>query len=325
MTDTQPATLTDRYVHAVVRSLPDRSRSDVANELRALLADDVDARIASGVDAERAIRESIVALGDPAMLAASYSNRPLHLIGPRRYLQWWRLLRLLLVIVIPCAGGGIILAKLLEGAPAGEIALEAFTVLFAVTVHLCFWVTLVFALLERFAPETELAEPWNLDELPEAEPHRASLGWAVVSGAVWLVVVTAAVIAQHVLQPVVTTAGDRAPVLDPALWSWWLPYFFIVWVGEVALAYVAYRRQRWGIAEAAVNIVLAAAFAIPFIVLVAREQLASPELMTLIVELTDASIPGILASLLIAVAIVASLWDAIEGVVRAARAHRARV
>ncbi len=325
MTDTNTQSLSERYVHAVVRSLPERNRADVADELRGLLADEVDARIASGLTPEHAEREAVVALGDPARLAASYADRPLHLIGPRRFLQWSRLLRLLLVIVPTCAAGGIILAKLLEGAPVGEIALETFGVLFAVVVHLCFWVTLVFALLERYAPETELAEPWTPDELPVTQPDRTSLGWAAVSGAAWLAVVVTAVVLQQVLQPVVTADGGRAPVLDPALWSWWLPYFFIVWLAEVALAVVAYRRRQWGIGEAVVNIVLAAAFAIPFIVLVAREQLASTELITVLVDLTDASIPGILGSMLIVIAIIAALWDAVDGVVRAARSQRSRV
>ena len=33
----------------------------------------------------------------PAMLAARYADRPLHLIGPRYFPTWWRLLRLLLL------------------------------------------------------------------------------------------------------------------------------------------------------------------------------------------------------------------------------------
>lgn len=325
MTDSTTPNLSERYVHAVVRSLPERSRVDVADELRGLIADEVDARTSSGVDPALAEREAIASLGDPAVLASSYSDRPLHLIGPRRFLQWSRLLRLLLAIVPTCAAGGLILAKLLEGAPVGEIAVETIAVLFAVVVHVCFWVTLVFALLERFAPETELAEPWTPDELPVAQPDRASLGWAVVSGAAWLAVVITAVIVQQILQPVVTADGDRAPVLDPALWSWWLPYFFVVWLAELGLAVIAYRRRRWGIGEAAVNIVLAGAFMIPFVVLVAQEQLASAELITVLVELTDASIPGILGSIIIVVAIIAALWDAVDGVMRAARSHRAPV
>ncbi len=51
------ATLTDRYVYAVTRSLPESQRADIDKELRASIADAVDARVEAGdhpAEAERA-------------------------------------------------------------------------------------------------------------------------------------------------------------------------------------------------------------------------------------------------------------------------------
>ena len=62
--------------------------------------------------AERAV---LTDLGDPDKLAAGYTDRPLHLIGPRYYLDWWRLLKLLLWIVLPCAAFGVALGQTLAG------------------------------------------------------------------------------------------------------------------------------------------------------------------------------------------------------------------
>ena len=39
-------TLTDRYVWAVLKSLPEAKRADIDRELRASIADDIDARVA---------------------------------------------------------------------------------------------------------------------------------------------------------------------------------------------------------------------------------------------------------------------------------------
>jgi len=325
MTDPRTVTLADRYVQAVVRRLPERSRSDVARELRALLDDEVDARTASGVTAKQAERDAVESLGDPARLAASYANRPLHLIGPEHFLEWARLLRLLLAIVLPCLAGALILAGLLENAAAGEIAIETFATLLAVAVHLCFWVTVVFAMIERFAPNTRTGEAWNADHLDAVEPDRVTQRSSLVSAAVWFVIVTTALVVQQFAEPVIAADGTRAPVLDPALWTWWLPYFIAVSFAELVLVFVAYRRGTWNLTDAVLNIVTAGAFAVPFVVLAARQQLASPELMRLIVEATDAEVLGILTSLVIAVAIVAALWDSVDGVLRAARAYRSRV
>ena len=102
-------TLTDRYVAAAMRTVPEKQRDDLGAELRASIDDQIDARVENGEphgDAERAV---LTELGDPDKLAAGYTDRPLYLIGPRYYLDWWRLLKLLLWIVPACAAFGVAL------------------------------------------------------------------------------------------------------------------------------------------------------------------------------------------------------------------------
>ena len=79
-----------------MRSVPDKQRDDLAAELRASIADDIDARIDAGEPAADAERAVLSELGDPDKLGAGYAERPLWLIGPRYYLQWRRLVTLLL-------------------------------------------------------------------------------------------------------------------------------------------------------------------------------------------------------------------------------------
>ena len=98
---TSTATLTDRYVDAAMRTVPEAQRADLAAELRASIDDQIEARIEQGEqqgDAERAV---LIELGDPDRLAAQYTDRPLWLVGPRyfaaigiprtvtRNLPWW--------------------------------------------------------------------------------------------------------------------------------------------------------------------------------------------------------------------------------------------
>src|SRR5690242_8277502 len=94
-------TLTDRYIWAVIRTVPAGQRAELDAELRELIGDTIDAELAAGAPPEQAEREALVQLGDPELLAATWSDRPLQLIGPRFYLQWWRLLKVLLSTVVP--------------------------------------------------------------------------------------------------------------------------------------------------------------------------------------------------------------------------------
>ena len=121
MTD---VTLTDRYVWAVQRSLPERQRHDIDRELRGTIADTIDGKIEGGTKPAVAEREVIAELGDPYRLAAGFADRPLHLIGPALFPDYVRLLKVLYVIVLPIAAAGILLGLLLSqpesvGAVAG--------------------------------------------------------------------------------------------------------------------------------------------------------------------------------------------------------------
>ena len=68
-------TLTDRYVAAVMRQVPDRQRADIERELRAAIGDDTDARTERGATAQDAEYAALRELGDPARLAARYAHR----------------------------------------------------------------------------------------------------------------------------------------------------------------------------------------------------------------------------------------------------------
>ncbi len=65
-----------------MRTVPEKQRADLSAELRASIADQIDARVESGESRDAAERAVLIELGDPDALAAGYTDRPLHLIGP---------------------------------------------------------------------------------------------------------------------------------------------------------------------------------------------------------------------------------------------------
>jgi hypothetical protein len=314
-------TLTDRYVWAVLRAVPQGKRTDLEPEIRALVADAVDAHAGQG-SPEAAVRTALVELGDPDALAARYTDTSRFLIGPRLYPEWERLLRLLLPIVPPTAG----IAVLLIGAtskPIGEAIVGGLGVAFTVAVQLVFWFTLVFAIAERtgspIAPLT--GQPWSPDQLPELPaPDRMSLGEAIASIAFGVFVIVA--IAWVQLASPIVIDGTAYPLFDPATWAWLLWYVLALMVAEIVFAVALYRRGRWTWGFAIINAVLAAAFAIPVVYLYLEDRLFNDALVAAVNADAGGDWFGITVGVTALVIVLITATDAIDGFRKAWRTSR---
>jgi hypothetical protein len=318
-------TLTERYIAAATRSLSTSTQADVREELQAAIADDVEARIASGESAADAEYAVIMALGDPDALAASYADRPLHLIGPKYYLTWWRLLKLLWAIVPAVAMVGVIIGKSIAGSPIDDIIGTAISVGIGAAVHLAFWVTLVFFVLERSGADTGVS--WTPDALPASADSGAGRG-ELISTLVFLGIMVAVLLWDRFIgvvffatEPVQVVAGkvDISAVgislLHPGLWPWWMGGLFVVIALEASLAIAVYVRRGWTKTLAAANTVLALAVAIPAIWLLSNGLLINPEVVTYLVSVADVSseVPRILATIIGLVIAGVAAWDIIDG------------
>ncbi len=323
-------TLTERYIAAVVRRIPEAKRDDVANELRASLADDIDARVAAGEPEAAAERTAITTLGDPDRFAASLTGSPLHLIGPALYFDWRRLIVLLLGILLPIVAGAVVLAETLTGSAPVDTVLAAGGVMVNTAIGIAFWVTVVFAVIERTAAGSRPLVAWSPDDLP-ATDARPQVGVSVlIGGVLGLVLVSGLLVAQLVLPLLRDGDGDPIPVLAPELWSWWIPYLLLVLVAELVFAIVLYRRRVWTVGLAVGNIVLSMAFAVPVIALIltdavinpafSAELLARPELAGIDLDETWNVFAGTVA----VVIGVVSAAESADGVLKAARASRGR-
>ena len=255
MTTSQPPTLTDRYVWGVLRSLPESQRADIEKELRASIADAIDARVENGEDPADAERAVLLELGEPARLAAGYAGRPLALIGPALYVDYVRLLKLLLVIVLPSAAFGLIIAKSIEGMELGELIGSTVTTLLAVGVHLCFWTTLVFVIFERTGAKYPLTpfELTNLPTLPTVDTPKLS---ELVVTAVFTLFTVGAIFWQQMFSVFDDADGRPIPVLDEGLWAVWIPVFIALAVLTLIHSIVLYRVGRWNVPLAVAAVVL---------------------------------------------------------------------
>ncbi|MFD4423153.1 permease prefix domain 1-containing protein [Agromyces sp. NPDC058484] len=316
-------TLTDRYVWAAARSVPEAQRDEFDRELRERIGDAVDARLAAsdGTTATDAERAALVDLGDPAALAATYVDRPLQLIGPRYFLTWWRLLKMLLVIVVPIAAAGVLLGQIISGANLGEMIGTTITTALAVVVHLGFWTTVVFAMLERSAGAAMPLATWTPEQLPQPrDDARAGRLGDLIASVVFLALFAAAIVWQQF--GVVWLDGERQaiPVLDPDLWSLWIPYFLGLIVLEVVFAVVIYLRG-WSWTMAGLNVLLNIAFTVPALWLFLSGQLLDPAFVEAVgwPWSDDASTPVVAVILVVVIGV--TVWDIVDGFLKAARSR----
>lgn len=317
-TTTSPDTsLSARYVDAATRSVPEHQRADLAAELQASIDDQVEARVEAGEDRETAERAVLAALGDPDVLAARYTDRPLHLLGPRYFLPWWRLLKLLLWIVVPVATVGVALGQVLDGASFGEVIGSVVTTALAVVVHLVFWTTLVFVVIERTSALDDALPTWSPDDLPERQDEGNGLS-ELVAGLLSLAVLAGALVWDQSRGWPVPGGDGNASFLDPALWPWWIGGLLALLAADALIAVAVYARRRWTMPLAVVNAALDVVTAVGTVWLLAEERLVNPEFFAALPEGSSDDVTTIV-SVLIGFAIVVSAGFDTVGAFRKAR------
>ena len=316
--------LTDRYIWAVTRQLSAETGPDVARELRSTLLEAVEDRVGGGEDPREAERAALLELGDPDVLARDYGGKPQHLVGPAIYADYLRLLKVLLIVVLPI----IVIVSLLDQAFGGE---ESWGALVGQTawgvietgVHITFWTTLVFVLIERGRSESERNQPlssWQPDQLMTADVPWRKPGFGEMVGEVVFSVALALLVAWQFFE-----VGDSGiQILDPDLALGWKVAIIGLFIVDAVVAVLAWRLGRWTWGLAAVNTLANVASGTILVWLLFADRL----LVDIPQELGEQFGSDVEWTLSYPVAatiiIVICAWDAISSLLRAHRAGRAR-
>ena len=309
--------LIDRYVYTALRRVPEQQRTDIDRELRASIEDAVEARVEAGAAPEIAVEAALLELGDPGKLADRYADRPTVLIGPELFPIWRRLMVTLYSTVLPIVVAVVVIIQLLDDPDIGKVIGGGITALITVGVHLGFWTTAVFAVLERTGhSRAELTTDWSLKDLPKFERTAMPLH-ELIAGLVWIAVLIAALILQQF-------TFSAVPALDPANWTFWWPFLIVVLVLRGAWAVWANRITVWTRAAAVANGLLNLLFAVPVIVLLATDHFFNPAFHGFVADGTTDVKHWLTVSLIVVVALTAA-WDVVDVARKAERAGRLRV
>lgn len=164
--------LIDRYVYDVTRRLPQEQRADIEKELRSLIDDMLMARTGEAEPMIDDVTAVLKELGRPQELAAKYRGTKRHLIGPEFYDLYW----LVLKIVLAATGIGLVIALIVSSVVtppenAFSVVAQSFGGIFGGLVQAFAYVTIAFALAERFAKDAQrLTLDWNPKDLPPVPP-----------------------------------------------------------------------------------------------------------------------------------------------------------
>lgn len=307
------AELTERYVGATLRSIPDKQRDDIEAELRASIDDAVEARVATGESAETAENDVLTDLGDPDRLAASYTGRPGFLIGPELFFDYKRLLTVLLLTVVPIVAVVIGVLEAIDGGSVGSVIGETIGLAITLAAHIGFWTTLVFAVMEWSGEKAPTGE-WSLSRLPPLTPTSGGIKLGeTIASMVFLVIAIVGLIVSRDLLGVASDDGSLIPLFDPATWDFWIPFLIMVLALEIIFEAVKYRVGRWTGWLASVNAALNVAFALPAIYLLATEQLLNPAFFEEIGWTGAHEWGGVAVTITVVTIAAVAVWDIVDG------------
>jgi hypothetical protein len=296
--------LTDRYVDATLRSIPSRQRPDLERELRASIADAME---------DQSEAEALAEFGDPDRLAASYTDRPLHLIGPTLYLDYRRVLAVLLSSIVPLVFVAVAVAAFPSGAGFADAVTSAAGAALLVGMHILIWVTVVFALIERTRTmRARRARRWDPVRLTDLPSRRFDIG-ALLGGSIVVAVIAAALIVVQGYGPVSDESGRPVGLITPAVWDSGVLLLVVLFAAAaIALDLVAYY-VGWGITQALATTLLSILFVSGTIVLARSGDLLNREFFAAIDWQAGAGPDGVVTWIIIAFVVLISIPNVVGG------------
>ena len=284
--------LIEIYIQEVTRRLPEKSREDIKLELRSTIED-----MLPDDYSEEDVKVALGRLGNPVALASNYRDQPMHLIGPRYFDVYISLLKMILPIATVISLISIIAVFFIDynGDEAVINVVLDITGLgiwriIEVGIHVFFWLTLTFVILERTdkrrdgQPLTASLNKWTPDDLKNIiyiPKNKAITKFEVFGSLMWTAIwATLYFYAQH-LVGVYKGGRNGLEFVTPSLnqevlLSYWPIVVMIIGL-EIAISLYKLLKGQWTKNMAICNTVLQLIGTIVFIVIVLNPNLLSKE------------------------------------------------
>lgn len=314
---TVESSLEERYIWQVERRLPESMRADVGEELRGTIADMAAARGGS----TEAVREALSELGDPRALADGYAPRHRYLIGPSFYEPYLQILKLVLTIVVPL----VLAVQLVVGlwspeANVIETVVESVGQAIGTGIQIFFWMTIVFAFIERVAPG-DAGVPagfsnWQVDDLPPVPAKRQITAVDSVIGIVLLIFAAVAIFWQQ-FRSVFNNTDGAVPLLHPDLWSGWIPAFMVLLVLGIVMEIWKYLAGHWRMRIVVANALLDVVTMAFVVLLAATQPMVNPEFAAAYENVAGAPLSErVIELIVVGGTLIIGIWDIVDSSIK---------
>ncbi|MGE7690227.1 HAAS signaling domain-containing protein [Lysinibacillus sp. NPDC097214] len=284
--------LIEVYIREVAQRLPEKNREDIILELRSNIED----MLPDNYSAED-VKVVLEKLGSPVALASNYRDWPMYLIGPRYFDVYVTLLKMILPIAAVISFIAMTTEYLIGY--SGEQAVlniglnlmtEGIQRIIEVGIQVFFWLTLMFAVLERTdkgrggQPLTARLKEWTPDDLknkPDIPKKKAISKYEVFLSLMWTAIWATFYFYANHLVGVYEGGRDGLVFVTPTfnqevLLRYW-PIVVIVIALEIALSLYKLIKQQWTKRMAICNTALQLIGTIVFIVILFNPNLLSQD------------------------------------------------
>lgn len=208
--------LIERYIYAVTKSLPQKTRGDVADELRSIISDMLDERCGDVTPSENDIKVVLTELGTPRELAEKYNpDGGKCLIGGLYYYQY----KLVLKIVLISVAFGLAIAATITTIMGQTVWYVSFAqwlsaILNALASAFTF-VTLLFAYFYHKGIKIDI-KPESLDDLPPIPKKKSTIskGESIFGIGISVIFAVVFLLAPQVFCVVYADSGTFIPVFN---------------------------------------------------------------------------------------------------------------
>lgn len=326
--------LIDIYIQEVTRKLPEKSRDDIALELRSTIEDMLPENYA-----EKEVKEVLGNLGNPASLASEYSDRPMYLIGPRYFDTYMTLLKIVIPIVAILAFLVIVVENVISYSGEEDIVNGIINVIililghgiwgmFSAAMETFFWITLVFAILERKdtskskSPLTPGWTEWTPDDLKSisliSKEKKISTG-DIFGHLLWIAIFISVYFNAGHLLGVYEKVQGKIELITPTfnqevLHSYWL-IVIVALIIEIAFVFYKLILRQWTSKLAIMNTVRNIVSTIVFIIVISNDQLINEEFYMYLEDLLQLSfeLKNVFIIILIVLWLFLSILDIVQG------------
>jgi hypothetical protein len=280
--------LIEIYIQEVTKRVPEKNREDIALELRSTIEDMLPEN-----NTEKDVTSVLAKLGNPAILASGYRDRPMYLIGPIYFDIYTNLLKIIMPIVMAISFISLVVENVVSFKGDEALITMILTIIIkgiwcvlSSSIQVIFWLTLIFAILERTdlvkgqIPLGRNFKEWSPEELKKIHyiPKKKVIKKVDVFGSLlWTAIWVTTYFNAANLVGVYEKGKDGLDFVTPTfnqevLQSYW-PLVVIVIGFEIALAIYKLTLAQWTKKAAFLNTVTQFVSSIVFIVILRNPNL----------------------------------------------------